>query len=433
MRIHFVTNACMEILAKDTRILCDPWLVPGAFDGSWWQNPPLRLKPQDFTEYTHLYISHIHQDHCDTYTLKQLPNKDVPVIILKNPDGFVRKRVASCGFKNFIELENGESVTISNGVIVTMYSAFAANPFIDIGVPNIIDSSIVVSDGTHTFLNINDNTPDAAACAMLVKRHGYVDASTVPYSGVGPFPSSYLNLSEEEKKEACIQKQEQYLNRMVEVANILKAKVFLPAAGQMILGGKQMYKNSTLGVVDQKIGVERLTAAGHKAAFLEEGDFFDIGTMEHTKTLPESKWSDTSLKKLEQARYWWEDAFDIHESERAPLIPLLQSARERLSKYQEKYNFWTDWTLAIRVLEEPDFVYTFSYADTSSVSKARTTDLLQGGSKFLMVEVPYNYLIAILTRHCHWNNAYHGCQVNWWRQPDEYVPELQMLLSFFHL
>jgi hypothetical protein len=39
----------------------------------------------------------------------------------------------------------------------------------------------------------------------------------------------------------------------------------------------------------------------------------------------------------------------------------------------------------------------------------------------------------VLTRHCHWNNGYHGCHVEWYRHPDEFLPEIQTLMSFFHL
>ena len=65
--------------------------------------------------------------------------------------------------------------------------------------------------------------------------------------------------------------------------------------------------------------------------------------------------------------------------------------------------------------------------------KIKTKELFQMNKKFLQVKFSYNYLLAILTRHCHWNNAYHGCLVEWYRSPDEYVPEIQVLLSYFHL
>ncbi len=433
MKIRFVTNACMEILTKSVRLLCDPWLVPGAFDGSWWQNPPLRFTPEDFRDYTHLYISHIHQDHCDPRTLRRLPNKQIPVILLKSPDGFLKKRIASCGFTNFIEVTDGETITLQDGIDVTIYAAFTQNPFIDVEVPNIIDSSLVVTDGEQTFLNINDNTPVKVACQKLKDRHGRFHAATVPYSGVGPFPSSYQNLSEEEKKKQAAQKALKYTNRLLEIAETLQADMLFPAAGQMILGGRQMKKNETLGIATQEESTVLLQQAGFPAACLEEGDVFDLTTRQKEKTLPSSRWSEDALSALAQERYWWEDAFQIPIDQQIEILPLLQIARERLARYQKKYEFWSDWLMGICLEENRDHVYVFSFENEKAVQKMAKKNFLDSGQKILLVTVPYNYLVAILTRHCHWNNAYHGCHVDWFREPDVYIPELQTLFSFFHL
>ena len=58
---------------------------------------------------------------------------------------------------------------------------------------------------------------------------------------------------------------------------------------------------------------------------------------------------------------------------------------------------------------------------------------LSSSEAYLKSVVPYNYLIALLTRHGHWNNAYHGCIADWLRDPDDYRPEIQNLMSFLHL
>lgn len=433
MKIRFVTNACFEIVLKEARIFCDPWLVPGAFDGSWWQWPPLRLRPEDFTEYTHLYISHIHTDHCDPKTLNRLPNKDVPVIILKRKEGFLRKRIESCGFKKFIELEDGESLTLPGNVVVTMYSAFTANPFIETDVPNIIDSSIVVTEGGETFLNCNDNTPNKVVSERLIARHGQFRAVTVPYSGVGPFPSSYNNLSLEEKRIASEKKTEQYLARMIEVASILKADVFFPLAGQMRIGGKQMWKNEVLGVASQKTAAQRLIDEGFMSAHLQEGDVYDLTTFVQERLLSENMPTQAIIEEIQQSRYWWQDAFHVPKDERQELLPLLQAGLSRMRIYQQRFSFSASWTVAIQIEETPDVLYSFSMAEDDSIRKRATKELKESDESFLIAIIPYDYLIAILTRHCHWNNAYHGCQIEWYRKPDEYKPELQMLLSFFHL
>src|SRR5206468_5563814 len=86
--IGFVANACVVIDVPPSRILCDPWLTDGAFDGSWFHFPPLRTTPADLQDITHIYLSHIHPDHFDPVTLRQLPK--VPVILCGSAQPWLR-------------------------------------------------------------------------------------------------------------------------------------------------------------------------------------------------------------------------------------------------------------------------------------------------------------------------------------------------------
>ena len=435
MRVRFFTNAALEIDAEPVTILCDPWFVPGAFDGSWWQWPPLETKPEDVSQYTHLYVSHIHPDHCDVKTLKRLPRKDVPVIILKNDQPYLKNKIQSCGFDEFIELKNRQSVTLASGVTVTMYGAFAPNVFIeDAGVPNVIDSSIVISDGRQALLNANDNVPTRSACEEIRERHGALTAALLPYSGVGPYPSSYENLSADEKEREAEAKKKKYLERVRENARILEPNLVIPCAGQMILGGRQAHKNRVLGVPPASAARDALERDGVSSLVLGEGDLLDIQTGKLVEEdAPPRRGPAELAEDIAGARYWWEDAFRVPKSERVDLLPLLQAARHRMWSFQQRHDFTTDWRVGITVAESPDETYSFSMAENGKVRKERTSALRDGAEKFLQVTILYAYLIAILTRHCHWNNAYHGCHVEWFRRPNVYLPEIQILLSYFHL
>lgn len=72
MRIQNVASACVVIEHHGIRVLCDPWLSESAYMGSWYHNPPLTVRPEDFHDVDFIYLSHIHQDHCDLETLKRL-------------------------------------------------------------------------------------------------------------------------------------------------------------------------------------------------------------------------------------------------------------------------------------------------------------------------------------------------------------------------
>ena len=131
--------------------------------------------------------------------------------------------------------------------------------------------------------------------------------------------------------------------------------------------------------------------------------------------------------------YWWENAFRIPQVEMVELQPLLQAARDRMWHYQERYHFRNEWLVAITIQEMPSSTYFFSFNENGTVHKENTDDFFANRDYYLRAEMPYAYLIAVLTKHCHWNNAYHGCHIDWIRQPDIFRPEMQTLMSWFHL
>lgn len=47
--------------------------------------------------------------------------------------------------------------------------------------------------------------------------------------------------------------------------------------------------------------------------------------------------------------------------------------------------------------------------------------------------LPEELLERILNREEHWNNAEIGCKIEFDRRPNVYLPDVHMLLSFFHL
>ena len=64
MKVRYIYSACVVIETEDLTLCCDPWFTPGAYNGSWYQYPPLLKDPIDVIGRVNaIYISHIHPDH----------------------------------------------------------------------------------------------------------------------------------------------------------------------------------------------------------------------------------------------------------------------------------------------------------------------------------------------------------------------------------
>lgn len=51
---------------------------------------------------------------------------------------------------------------------------------------------------------------------------------------------------------------------------------------------------------------------------------------------------------------------------------------------------------------------------------------------YLLVKISYCYLFALFAQHVHWNNLEIGNHVQMFRDPDQYDPDIHLLLSFLH-
>src|SRR5690349_10343554 len=101
MRVRYVYSACVTIETPDVKILCDPWFTEGAYDGSWYQYPPLEdpvaaIGPMDL-----VYVSHIHPDHYDPVFLRRYL-KAYPkarLIIANQAPSFLLNKMKRDGFE----------------------------------------------------------------------------------------------------------------------------------------------------------------------------------------------------------------------------------------------------------------------------------------------------------------------------------------------
>lgn len=436
MKMTFIANACCIYESQGKKILCDPWLIDGAFEGSWFHYPPLKTKPEDIADYDYLYISHLHPDHYDRRTLDHF-DKTKPVIVYDdNTSRFLIKMLIRDGFRNIIPVQNTGSVLLGP-YRLSMFGPFTKHPFHECSVGNIVDSCLVIEADNEVFINTNDNTPSEEAAAMLKDMFPEITLAQLNYNPAGPYPACFYSLTAEERSiEANTillgngrkdkDKRTGQLEHMAKVTNILKPKYVQPFAGAYVLGGRKFRYNHFLGTTTQDKAAEYL----HKhcpesiPVICNEGKTI-TDVYEPISSIEMNKYIDS----LRMKPYTYTGrAPKYHDNE---LLEMLNKARANMFRKQEQFNYFENYDIYIKTQAPRLFHMNLHHSRVSEFREIPSSD-----EKFLMCDLNRVLLEDILEKRSHWNNAEIGCHIDFYRyptSPKEYRPDLHTMLSFFHV
>ena len=408
MRVTSIASACVVIEHRGIKVLCDPWLVDGAYYGSWFHNPPLSVEPEDFHDCPYIYLSHIHQDHADLATLKRL-NKRSTVLLAPYADTFLHRMVAGRGFP-VKRLAHGVPCTLGKDFQVTLYGADDCNPqacgaWIGCPIPHAlpglsyqIDSLAVFQGGGQTVVNVND-CPYPLTRTIL-ERLAPVDLCLTAYSGAGPWPQCFPQLDEATREQAAANKRDLFLRYAHQTAETLRARHWIPFAGQYTLGGKLQPLNRFRGVptlddIPPHPGMVRLSRMGVWDCEREEGTAFIPRDGERAADY-ESLLRDVPLAYERQP----------HRDGAA----LFEDARARWAERCADRHLTVDWTITVN---------------------GRL--LCEGAKGEIAVTLDDRLLYWLLRRKAHWNAAEIGSHLTFERSPNVYERTPYYALSYFHM
>lgn len=416
MKFTFISNACgVFTFSRGTRLLMDPWLDDGVFEGSWCHCPPLKTTHQDLQNVEAIYLSHIHPDHYDERFFDY--PKNIPIFILKSKYKFLLRNLIKKGYTNVIEVESGTPQDFREATL-TIFSPFSSHIFHESNIGNLIDSALVVEDrdGTSAF-NANDNTPDINSCKILRNKYGSFDLAMINYNAAGPYPSCFRNLSDEEKVNAHNSVLSRNIKHLVECCDILKPKAILPFAGAYVIGGKEYKKNKYLGTMTwDQCAQEIQKQSTHNALTLREGDSYDLllgksdTPYKPISTTDQDHYISETLSKL---KYPYELDEPIKGPElRKKVDASILALRERAQKYnlkvKSKINIFTNETCFAIHSGDPEFGVNLDfYLDERLLNR-------------------------ILDQKSHWNNAEIGCHIEIDRKPNTYEVDAHTMMQFFH-
>jgi UDP-MurNAc hydroxylase len=441
MKIQKFGSATILVETSDIKILCDPWLVDGAYFGSWYNFPPIDIKECDFSDVDFIYISHIHPDHFDPKTMDLL-DKSTPVLIHKFHQNFLKLRIEHLGFK-VVELENGLPTILSNSTKLSIYAADDCDPTICgrmfgcitglIRGSMQLDSLCVIDDGSHILVNTNDCNFGIAkkTLARIKKSYPKIDFALVGYTSASLYPHSVLNFTDEEMELGRKRARDSGLSSGLNILKMLMPESYLPFAGTYILGGANHFKNKNLSMPEIQDAVGFFQKELSKDSInlnpvmLNFGQFFDTETNSQSA---QYKPVDLEEKKLYIKDVVSKYAYEFESDEMPSNNEIIELFTQALIKFEQKrneINFFEDTNL---IFDIPKNLYVCINIKNIGISIVENLNEISHYHRFQLDPRLLKWVLKG-PRYASWDNIEIGALLNFERKPDVYRIDIHTLLN----
>ena len=441
MKITKLGSATVIVDTGDAKILTDPWLVDGAYYGSWCNYPPIPIKQINFKQIDFIYVSHIHPDHFDIKTFEFIP-KDIPVLIHSFEKKFLKANIERIGFKA-IELPNGESFQLSNQSSITIFACDNCDPSLcghmfgcipsNIKGSMQLDTLAVIKNEKFTLVNTNDCSIEIAknALSIIKMNNPSIDIALVGYSPASLYPHCMMNYTQEQMKNGVNSAIKSGLNRGIKAVNILKPKFFMPFAGSYIIGGKHYHKNKNLPLIELQ-DAARLIKENVEAdsVLLNFNETFDLNTEKSSKKYDIVNTSERAnyIKNiLSKKRYSYEDD-ELPNNEE--LIILFEKSLNRLKSKANEISF-SEKNLSLYFDLNNDQFFRIDMDNFDN----QIINYIDKDSNYMRFKLDPKLLKRALMgpKYANWNNIEIGAHLDFERKPDIQKMNVHILLNSMHI
>ena len=441
MKITKLGSATVIVDTGDAKILTDPWLVDGAYYGSWCNYPPIPIKQINFKQIDFIYVSHIHPDHFDIKTFEFIP-KDIPVLIHSFEKRFLKANIERIGFKA-IELPNGESFQLSNQSSITIFACDNCDPSLcghmfgcipsNIKGSMQLDTLAVIKNEKFTLVNTNDCSIEIAknALSIIKMNNPSIDIALVGYSPASLYPHCMMNYTQEQMKNGVNSAIKSGLNRGIKAVNILKPKFFMPFAGSYIIGGKHYHKNKNLPLIELQ-DAARLIKENVEAdsVLLNFNETFDLNTEKSSKKYDIVNTSERAnyIKNiLSKKRYSYEDD-ELPNNEE--LIILFEKSLNRLKSKANEISF-SEKNLSLYFDLNNDQFFRIDMDNFDN----QIINYIDKDSNYMRFKLDPKLLKRALMgpKYANWNNIEIGAHLDFERKPDIQKMNVHILLNSMHI
>ena len=448
MQVTYLSSAAILIDDGETRLLCDPWLVDGAYYGSWAHYPDFDVEPEDVADVDYIYLSHIHPDHFDPATLRRLPG-DIPVCIHDYRWDYLREAVEALGFEA-VELPHDERTHLQGDLHINVLAADGCDPELcgnyfgctwyddaaDEPGSTQVDSMAVIDDGEHTIVNTNDCPYQLAesGCRTIKRDYGEIDLLCHQYSAAQFYPQAVTNYDHETKRRerdrVIREKHELALNFI----DIFEPNYYMPFAGEYLLAGSLSHLNEYTANPPRERAREffqtNVDPADSECVFLNSGEYVELSTGDRSSPFE-------PVDREEVRRYVDEELADrTFEYERDPmptaaeLRAYVPHAYENLEGKRERIGYSSDTVVLLSLLDD-DYL---ELSMNGEGYRVVTDPDLDAYDAYVKMEVDPRLTKRLFEgpHSAYWADAKIGSHLGISKEPDVYERGLYNCLGSFH-
>lgn len=178
-----ISHASAILDFRETRILLDPWYAP---------TPPLGpsetigVSVESLPPLRGMLITHRHDDHFDSDTLRNFPDKSLRVVVRRGLGDELR----AMGYQDVVELEDWEQSQIGSVVVIAVPARHS--------VP---ENGYILQANSMTVYVAGDTRFDEALFRQIAARYPNLDAALLPVGGIR-IVGRKLDMNPEEAAEA---------------------------------------------------------------------------------------------------------------------------------------------------------------------------------------------------------------------------------------
>lgn len=439
MKVKFIADSTFVLEHNGCRILTDPWIGTTIYGGAWMQFPPPVLSADDIGPLDYIFISHIHEDHCDPLTLARL-DKNAKIVILDREPNFVKRFLERHGFnfRDIVTVPTFEKFTLAPGLAIEPLEANPAK-----SMTHLIDSSMALHTDTNKsvyFGNDNSAYPD------LLRHLSQYEFSLalLPAAGGAGYPACYTNLDDAERAMELERIRRAYFENFAETTKALKPDNFMAVAGYHIIAGKHAPMNKDMAF---------LTNPATAYKFVYDRLSEDMRGKIHPVQLAPGEELDCDADRARSSQEAWKVATNLGdwEARKAAYLKNVASKSVYTHETQElpedldwEALFRTAGTAALGRISAGGVPFTSRIYVRLPEAADNRTGLLDGSARtvecleqdapriepYLEVSCDDKLLFLLLTGAFSWNIADAGCLLRFYRAPNVFDHSAFIALNY---